>query len=269
MMKFSKTLLFSLGCSLMFGAANAQVNSQQNPAQAPQKPFVEKTSEPGTIIFRIENIEPIKNKDNLVKSCSFVFTVYNRMDKAVKEANLDLAWRDRVSQKYITRINTSSAVSGEELAEATGNEHKEVEKLKNKSKAPVATNSYGDDVLLTDIKIFNIAPHTQKSFSKTVETSKCFMLFDNLEYRVRDCILDGEEKNAGNKNDLNVGCMNRFGYISSKNPEYYSEFGDTPLDVAQNQAEDDQKMEMKKFQEEYDHVANSVATIKESLEKIK
>lgn len=257
MIKLNKIFLLGLSTALFAGVANAEVN--------PANLVAEKTSEPKTVIFRIENIEPIKNEDNLVKSCSFVVTVYNRLDKAVKEANLDFAWQDRVSQKYIDRISEKAVASDDELAKATGNENILVKRF-NKQSAPQAVSSNAaNDVVKTELKIFNVAPHSQKSFTKTVETSKCFLLFDNLNYNVRDCMLDGEE---GKKAADASGCAGKFNYINSKNPEYYSEFGDIPLDVAQNQTEDDLKTEQQKFQETYDEVTASISKAAEALKKI-
>lgn len=203
----------------------------------------EATSNAGTIIFRIENIKPIANNDGLINKCTFVVTAFNRMDKAVKEATLNFKWEDNIMGKYV--------VSGQDIKVNSGDKAK--------------------TVVTTDITLNDIAPHSQKSFESSVDTDKCFLLFDNLNYTVMSCANEGDKvqmkdsKVVGN----NEGCKNKFDYIDSKNPEYYSEFKDVPESVIAKQAEDEKVKEVKKINDEYQGALKDFKKIQEVLAEIK
>ena len=180
----------------------------------------EQTSNAGSILFRIENIKPITNDKELIEQCSFIVTAYNRMDKSVKTAELALSWVDNVSAKYVIKEGEVVAVKGKE-AETT------------------VTSS----ITLTDI-----APHTQKSFEQKVSTDKCFLLLDNLTYNTVNCFTDSD--NIVMKDSKLVGtgdCTDKFNYIDSKNPEYYSEFKDVPESVLKQQAEEEKNRDLNKI----------------------
>lgn len=203
----------------------------------------DETSEEDSILFRIENIKPIANADGLIEKCSFVVTTFNRMDKAVKEAKLDLNWEDNISAKY--------AIAGNEV------------KAKNAEESLTVIN--------TSVEIENIPPHFQKSFEGVVETDKCFLLLDNLEYTVEKCILDGEKQEMKNNKVVNKngGCERNFNYINSANPEYYTEFKDVPESVLTKQADEEKKHEVAKIDEIYNETLKDMESLGKTLEEIK
>ena len=245
-----KALVISLTFGLsLFSAAetSAQVQSLGRgtpgkvvPNAEEKKPF--QTSEEGAIIFRIEDIKPLKNDNDLVDRCQFIVTVFNRMDKEVKEASLDFIWKDNISAKY---------------------------KIEDDDVKPVAKPEDALTIITKAIMIENILPHTQKSFEFEVETDKCFLLLDQLEYKVTSCIADGDKILIRNNRRIGNGsCTNRFDYINSKNPEYYSEFKDIPESVLQQQLEEQKQAELAGVNKAYKSVIASINDIHEELDKI-
>lgn len=236
----SKILLHTLSAIIVcfsISEANAQ-NVQVSDANKK-----EETSKGNAIIFRIEDIKPTTNEEGLVDSCTFVLTAYNRMNKGVQEADLSLKWVDNISGKY--------AIENGEIAVKKGND--------------------AQTVVQTSMVIKNIPPKTQKSFAGKVDTNKCFLLFDNLEYTVNHCM------NVGDKVDIKdskivsreAGCTNNFDYISSTNPEYYSEFKEVPESVIEMQNEAEKNNELAKVNEKYNSSMEDFKKIATTLGEIK
>ena len=57
-------------------AANAQQSAQEN------------------ILFKIHDVQPVKNADGAVVACDFDTTLYNRSNSALRAAVLNLTWTD-------------------------------------------------------------------------------------------------------------------------------------------------------------------------------
>ena len=255
---FNKTAILSIASMFLFVAsAGAEV-------AAPKTPKMEITSDAGKVIFRIENINPIKDKNGDVKQCSYIVTAYNRLDAMVKEANLDFSWQDNITGQYIKRIDDSSKLSANEIAEQLGEDVLEDKKETSKVSAKEETKSAPQfQPIVSPVKLFNIAPHSQKSFSYTVDTDKCFLLFNNLDFKVKNCIMEG--KTVDDKD----GCADKFNYISSKNPEYYVEFGDVPENVVQNQIEDEKNVEMEKVDNTYKEIVSTLEKVDTTLKNMR
>ena len=203
----------------------------------------DRTSRENGVIFRIENIKPIANEDGLTSQCEFYVTVYNRLDKEIKEAELVLSWTDNVSGKY--------KVENGDLA---------VEKDTEKAKYVVSHN-----VMMKDI-----APHQQKSFKEVVNTNKCFLLFDRVEYQVSTCIAEGDDIKVRNNKRMNNGsCTGAFDYVNSQNPEYYSEFKDVPESDLEKIAEDQRRMDAEALEELHKQSLEDIDKITKILSEIK
>lgn len=261
---FNKSVVLSLASLLVCSSLTvAEVVAPQAP-NAEAKKF-EKTSDAGTIIFRIENIQPIKNKQGNVTQCSYVVTAYNRLNRMVKEANLNFVWQDNITGQYLQRIDESSKLSPDEITENLSSDTPAPEPTKSLKAAPQF------QPIVSAVKLFNIAPHSQKSFSNSVDTDKCFLLFDNLNYTVKDCTLDGEEKVVKDNDATKAGngCADKFNYINSKNPEYYAEFGDVPENIVQDQIEDEKNMEMEKIDNNYKEVVSTLDKVDNTLKNMR
>lgn len=228
---------------LVSGISLLTIFALVNPAIAGEKDGDAESSNAGAILFRIENIKPITNNDGLIDKCTFMVTAFNRMDKAVKEAKLNFKWADNISGKYV--------IDGTDIKVNSGND---------------AQTKVTSDITLSDI-----APHTQKSFEASVNTNKCFLLFDNLNYKVESCMNEGDKVEIKNSKVVSKteGCKDNFDYIDSKNPEYYSEFKDVPESVIAKQAEAEKNNEVAKISEDYQNAMINMQKAGENLDAIK
>lgn len=233
---FNKVLLHTLSAVVICFSVN-DVKAQVSDGDKAD------SSKANAIIFRIEDIKPVTNDEGLVDSCSFVLTAYNRMSKGVQEADISLKWVDNISGKY--------AIKDGEIA--------------------VNKGAAAQTVVQTSMLIKNISPKSQKSFAGKVDTNKCFLLFDNLEYTVNHCMNVGDKVDVKDSKIVSreAGCTNNFDYISSTNPEYYSEFKDVPESVVEMQNEAEKKNELAKINEQYDVIMGDFSKVSKILAEIK
>lgn len=194
------------------------------------------SSDANGILFRIENIEPQKNQEGLIDKCKFLITAYNRMNVGVKSATMEFKWTDTISNKF----------------KVEGDEVKAVDDKQAKT------------VISKEVTIDTLGSHKQRSYEEVVETDKCFLLFDSLSFAVKNCYLDDGSSSTGKG-----GCANKFDYITSKNPEYYSEFKDVPDSVLEQQAEDEKKQEIEKINKTIESSVTELKEISETLGRIK
>ncbi|MBQ8482079.1 MAG: hypothetical protein IJ532_06050 [Alphaproteobacteria bacterium] len=203
----------------------------------------EATSRGDGIIFRIENIKPLVNEEGVTSQCEFYVTVYNRMDKEVKEAELSLSWTDNISSKYKFADNKL-----------------QIEEDAKKAKFVVSKT----------VALKNITPHQQKSFKEVVDTDKCFLLFDRVDYKITTCYADGDEiKMKNNKRTGNGSCTGKFDYINSQNPEYYSEFKDIPESSLQEMVQEQDKANTNAIDDLYKSTIENMDKITKNLHKIR
>lgn len=251
----NKSVILAL-TSLFTGAVALNAEAAGDPGQQGKAFAYGKTSDAGNIIFRIENIKPIKNKSGDIKQCSYVVTVYNRLDMPIKEANLNFTWYDNITGQYIQKMEESMKIETDELTDQLDSDAKELNK--NVRSAPQKT-SVQFQPITSAVKFFSIAPHAQKSFSFNVETDKCFLLFDNLNFNVKDCIYEGQVLPKKNDHKAKMAtCANKFEYIDSKNPEYYVEFNDIPENVVQEQIEEEKNQELSNVNNGFNEVMATI-----------
>lgn len=232
MNKFIKSGM-ALGMALCFSAASY--------AAEPKKE-IEKTSDADAILFRIESIKPLANEEGLTDRCSFLVTVYNRMEKKVEKIDMDFRWKDTIAKKY----------------QIVDDEVKPVEDMKD-----------AETYIVKHIELSDVFPHQQKSYEQVVTTDKCFLLLDQLEYKVNDCVAEGDKVQVKNNVQTNRGsCTDRFNYINSKNPEYYSEFKDVPDSILEQQAEEDKAHELADVEAEYQKSLENLQKVSDELDKI-
>lgn len=223
------------------GLAFGMVFSAINTATAKDKD--EATSKAGGIIFRIENIKPIQNEEGLTDKCEFYITTYNRMDKPIKMAELLLSWTDDVSGKY-----------------KVSNGNLEVEKNDDKAKLIISHKAVLED----------IGSHFQKSFKQVVNTDKCFLLFDKVDYKVSTCIAEGDDIKIKNNKRIGDGsCRNAFDYINSQNPEYYSEFKDIPESELEKMAQEQKNQDSQILDDLFRQSMESIEKVSNTLGEIK
>lgn len=231
----NKIIAAGLACGMAFTAINA--------ASAATTTATAATSKTEGVIFRIENIKPIKNEEGLVSKCEFFVTVYNRTDRNIKEADLVLSWTDNVDGRY-----------------KVANGNLEVEKNDDKAKT----------VIKKVVSLKDITARQQKSFKDVVDTDKCFLLFDRVDYAVPTCIAEGDDiQIKNNKRMSNGSCTNAFDYVNSQNPEYYSEFKDIPESEMERMAEEQKLQDLKVIDDLFKQSQETIDTVAKKIGRIK
>ncbi|MBQ7633429.1 MAG: hypothetical protein IJS88_04880 [Alphaproteobacteria bacterium] len=234
---FSKFITSGLTFGLALCLSTASFAAEQG-----KEKEIEKTSDADAILFRIENIKPLTNEDGLTDRCSFLVTVYNRMEKKVDKIDMDFRWMDAIEKKY--QIVDDSVRVVNDIRDA-------------------------ETYIIKHIELEDVFPHQQKSFAEEVETDKCFLLLDQLEYKVNDCIAEGDKiEMKNNKKTSRGSCVDRFNYINSKNPEYYSEFKDVPDSVLEKQAEESKAHELAGVEKAYKSALDDLTAVSKELDKI-
>ncbi|MBP1532232.1 MAG: hypothetical protein ILA52_01875, partial [Alphaproteobacteria bacterium] len=74
---FNKILSSVLAFGFVLSVSSNSFAAEDKAAKTEKPAEQQETSKADGILFRIENIEPLKNKDDLIDKCKFLVTVYN------------------------------------------------------------------------------------------------------------------------------------------------------------------------------------------------
>ena len=197
-MKIVKKALYStllLACAAMISPVNAEEAKTDD------------TTKPRAVLFKLHDIKPALNADGAVTHCDFLVTFFNRTDESFRSAQVAMGWTDEVSERYFSEEGSEEAP------------------------APVRNMNKGDKLgsITTKVDMPSLGSYKQASVKASVKTDKCFLLLDELEYKVESCTMIGKEEKASGsrrraKSSATSECANLFEYVDSKNPEYYDEF---------------------------------------------
>ena len=251
-MRNLKKALFYLGLSTLTLSAfqvcaqlpNQQIGgSKQEPAapQAVPQPASQAApvmaQKPPVILFKIHNIKPVSNSDGIVSSCEYTATFFNRTPLSLRQARIEFGWTDKVSELYPIDPVTE--------------EQSDTEQEQQPKKAAVPSVE-GLGEIRSSIDLPALGSLKQVSVHGTVDTDKCFALFDDLKFRVSVCNVLGQEKMNNNRlgqkdnsSEMNSACASLFAYINSKHPEYYTEFKEISYEdqVAQEKTQEEKEAE--------------------------
>ena len=175
----------------------------------------------GAVMFKIHDIKPIKNDDNLVESCEFSATFYNNTEMTVSNVELELVWRDKVVEETIEteRKEATSTFRGRRIQN-------------NRSyRRGSGTEAFTTVELTAPISLPPLAPAKQITVKNTVKSDRCFMMLENVEVNIRSCRTAGSDSalgaggNAvGVRSSVSESCNGLFKYYSPKDPEFYTDF---------------------------------------------
>lgn len=219
------------------------------------------------ILFKIHDIKPNKNKDGLVKSCNFFVTFYNRTDFVLDGATLDLSWKDDTGNYIIEQNKKALAESDDEYAED------------NTKKTPVTEDNSTIRSEVKNVSTFvempALTPYTQGTVAARLNSEKCFLLFEETNFRVTSCNLKNQE-NSGSKtlsnstNERSVeSCSRMFRYVSPKDPEYYREFKAVSVAEQQKLLQDATQEEVDKIETKYQGVIANMDSANNILSNIR
>jgi len=227
--------------------------------------FSPKTKE---ILFKIHDITPNKNKDGIVKSCNFFVTFYNRTDHSLDNATLDLSWKDSTGNYIITQNNKDIANRMEENGETPSF------KTADNSSIKAEVKNVG-----TFLEMPALEPYTQGTVAARLNSEKCFLLFEDLNYRVTSCNIknqnvqsdQGANKSFANSTEERSieSCSRLFKYVSPKDAEYYREFKAVPVAEQQKMLENAAVEDLEKIETKFNGVISNLEKTNNVLDNIR
>lgn len=246
-MKFQNKFWLEIAALMLAaGVANAQV--EKNNAA----PVAEEEDE--AILFKVHDITPIKALNgDVVTSCDFYVTFYNRSLKDISSAQLDLTWEDN------------------SLTSVIENEKEESAAKKSKGEDVDAGFSYtqkqNPPQLTASVNMPAVKSYKQVTVKQSVKTDRCYMLLDDLAIRVRSCVV----KQAPGSSSLssNNSCNALFSFVSLDNPEYYTGFQEISFDAKKNAEVKERANQEKEMEEQYQQTVRSLDALTQSLSEIK
>ncbi|MBQ2811585.1 MAG: hypothetical protein IJF12_05395 [Alphaproteobacteria bacterium] len=244
-MKFTKKTFFS---TLMLALTVATV-----PALAQTE---EDTTKPRAVLFKIHDIKPVSNADGMVTHCDFMTTFYNRSTDSLRYAKLELGWTDKVSDKY---FNNEENLEEEQPKAESRNNKKDNEVLGN---------------VTTVVDMPALGSYKQMSVKSTLKSDKCFLLLDNLNFKVKSCSLvssDSAKTNArarANADAAPAECAQLFEYVNFNNPEYYAEFKNVSYSEQERMIAEDQKQDISDLETSYQGVVRNFQKAQSVLDDI-
>lgn len=153
------------------------------------------------ILVKIQDITPIKDDNGLTTGCEFLTSIYNRTNIDLSELSFDLAWVD-------TAVKNTIAIE---------------ENIKRNGRDNIAeTSNYLSPDIRSQISIPVLKRNSQKSMKARLNTDRCFILLEDAKIMVSYCKQNAQGKSE--KNQDIQSCQSLFKYISSKSPEYYTDF---------------------------------------------
>ena len=200
------------------------------------------------VLFKIHDVVPVKNADGIVASCEVGATFYNRTDKEISNAALNLVWTDEVIVDAINQEDRNM---------------REARKQNRQNLPRYNTATYSSSNVTLDLRLPMMKPHQQITLKSKIATDRCFLLLNDMEIKVTNCGTAGDDKNIYGRGTAD--CSNLFRYISPKNPEYYSEFKEVSSEeiAAQEQSESDRKKQ--EINTLYKETVNSITALSERL----
>lgn len=195
------------------------------------------------VLFKIHDISPVKNNDGEVVGCDYSATFYNRSDMTIRNATLSLSWKD-------TAID---GVIEQEKKEDT------VKNRRERSRARSATERTTDKVVEALLEVPTIKPAKQVMVKSRVNTDRCFLLIENVDFSVKDCNAENSAgQAAGGRRRGESSCTRLFSYVSAEDPQYYLEFKAVTVDEEKAEIEEKRTKEKNEADEMY---KKSVAAI--------
>lgn len=248
-MKIVKKALYStlmLACATIITSAHAQTT----------EPATESTK-PNAVLFKIHEIKPVTNPEGVVTDCDFLVTFYNRTNKGLRPAKIDMGWTDNVSNRYM--IETEYKEEAPTIKVERYSNRQENEKL-------------GD--ILTSVDMPSLGSYKQATVKASVKTEKCFLLLDNVSYRVASCsIVENEEENntarrRSARSGASAECANLFEYVDSSNPEYHDEFKNISFSEQERLMLEDRKQDVSTLESSYEGIVKNFEKVEQIISNI-
>lgn len=181
------------------------------------------------VLFKIHDISPVKNREGEVVACDFRATFYNRSPYDIASANIDFVWKDKSLENVIE----------DEKKENAQKNNRNVNRAYSETERRTSTD------VSTYMEIQNLKSYKQITLDGRVNTDRCFMLLQQVDFSVKNCSAKGESSaRSSARRSNNNPCGRIFKFVSPEDAQYYMDFKEITLDEEKSK-EEAQKQEKK------------------------
>ncbi len=228
-------------------------------------PVEAQTTKPRAVLFKVHDIKPVENTEGIITHCDFLVTFYNRTTDSLRQAQIDMGWTDKVSERYMIDAEDSEE-------DSTSNRTRSSRSSRNSE--PVLGE------ITTSVDMPALGAYKQATVKGSVKTEKCFLLLDNLEFKVASCSIIGQNDNNSSSsrssrrsrvtsNRNTSECANLFEYVDSKNPEYYDEFKNISYSEQERLTSNEKKQDISDIEASYNTIIKNFERADNIINNIK
>lgn len=203
------------------------------------------------ILFKIHEIQPLKNAEGMVIACNFNATFYNRSPKDISNASLRLSWRDEAISSVISDEKKERAA--QEPGRIVGNQTSYTERV-----TPAEISATID---LPALKAYK-----QITLHSKIQADRCFLLLNDATFTVNSC---QASETTGIRGASASNCGGLFNFVSAKNPEYYREFKKISYNDEKVIKQSEKEKDQKELNKAYNDAVDSLTSISNTLARIK
>lgn len=184
------------------------------------------TEKENAVLFKIHDIVPVKNADGEVFACDFNTTLFNRSSFTIKEAALSLDWIDTSIENVIKDEKNESAKRDNSMERS----YSETER----------STVNGINV---EVPVSTIRPNSQVTIPVRVNSDRCFLLIEPVNFTVKNCSADGVQENRRVRQMQGgvSGCSKLFKFIAPQDAQYYLDFKEISLDEQETKTQEAKK----------------------------
>ena len=262
-MKSCKQLLMGVACGvLLSGVALAQTAND-----AENDEFASKiASGESVVLFKIHDVNPIKNEDGEVTDCEFGLTLYNRSPKSIDAATINLSWKDDGI------ANVIKAEEREDFSSNNDNQIKSLMQTQQPQTADLVSENLSASVILPQIK-----PFRQVSLKSKIKSDRCFLMIDNADFTFSNCKVTDQSNTSSSRrlpmvrsfDSAGSDCKALFRFVSPRDPEYYREFQKVSFNEEAKQRAEKHKKDIDELDASYKKMIENLNSTIETLESIK
>lgn len=180
------------------------------------------TSEQEALLFKISDVNQIKNSDGDVVACDFKATFYNRSSYNIKDASVEFGWKD----------SSIDVVVAEEKKEDSATRRVAMSRAYSETERSTPL----DVSVLVDVP--GMKPQKQATVDVRVNTDRCFLLVEPVDFNVKTCNAEGlQEARRARTNTAASGCSRLFKFVSPEDPQYHLEFSAVSVDELKEKEE--------------------------------
>lgn len=214
------------------------------------------------VLFKIHDVQPIRNRDGKVTSCEFNATFYNRSDNEVNNIIVDLTWKDKAIANV---VQFEKGVDKLKMQEENYNNNRGMfrePQSETEKKTPMS--------LTTSLKVPDLKPYRQVSLHSRIDTDRCFLMINDVDFKFGSCnVVNAKNTGVVLQNGANSACEGLFKYVSARDPEFYKEFKKVSFNEEKKAKISKQKKEEEELKSLYDKIVSNMSRATDIMRQIR